>query len=79
MFDSYITVNGPHALEQAYAFAEYYDVRIAPMDVNDQSYAIECDEDVENDICLSEEKCLAALQEIEAATGTHINIEDLEF
>lgn len=73
-----IEVHGPNAEVEAKAIAAHYGVQCAPQ--SDGLYwSIETNDALENALCINEEEFYEALLEVEAATGVHINPDDVEF
>lgn len=78
MFDRCIIVNGERAEEQAKAIAQHYGVKCAPCD-GGACWEVECNDELEQAFCMTEESFDSAVQDVEAATGVYINPEDIEF
>lgn len=80
--ESHIIINGSNAEQCAKAIAAFYDTTYSEITDSPEykgSYRVECNEQLENDLCIDEETAKGALISIESQTGVSIDIDDIEF
>ena len=68
-----------HDEEKAKAIARYYGVQCRPIPEDPTSWEVDASEELEQDICISEDICIEAIDNINAAEDVAITIDDLEF
>lgn len=64
---------------KAKAIAHYYGVQCRPIPKDPTSWEVDASKKLEQDICMSDDACLEALNNINAAENVAITIDDLEF
>lgn len=72
----YIEVNGPRAEAQAKAIASHYGTTCKN---EDGQWIVMVNSKLEDAICYDEETAVASCEEVSAATGVHVNLDDISF
>lgn len=71
-----IEVNGPHAEAEAKAIAKHYNTEC---EQQGDIWVVKANSDLEQALCIDEDRFNDAIEEITAATGVSINPDDISF